>query len=165
MSGLVHVKGLSEINKFLQELPAKVEKNILRGALRAGAKPVLEQAKANAPVKTGVLAKGLKISTSGKGGTVIAKVKAGGKHAFVAPWLEYGTAPHKITSKGGGWLFFGGLFAKSIDHPGLSPRPFMRPALDTQANAAVLTAANYMKNRLASKHGIDTADIQIGDEE
>jgi hypothetical protein len=34
----------------------------------------------------------------------------------------------------------------------------MRPALDTQARNAVERAAEYMRNRLRTKHGIDIAD-------
>ena len=184
MSGLVHVKGLSELNKVLQSLPAKVEQNVLRGALRAGALVIEQEAKAQVPVKTGTLRDSIKTRTKSKGGKVIAAIQAGGKsgkkgvmqaqsgrlyagwkQAFYAHMIEYGTAPHKITAKDGGWLSFGGVFAKSIEHPGIAPRPFMRPALDSRAHAAVLAAANYMKARLASKHGLDTADIQIGDEE
>ena len=157
----VRVKGLSELNAFLQELPSKVEKNVLRGALRAGARVVQAEAKANVPVDTGTLRAGLKVSTGGKGGMVMAKVKATGKHAFVAPWLEFGVGAHAITARKGGWLFFGGAFAKSVDHPGIAPRPFMRPALDSRAQAAVVAAGEYMKQRLASKHGLDTADIEI----
>ena len=33
----VHIKGGAELNKFLQQLPAKIEQSVLRGALRAGA--------------------------------------------------------------------------------------------------------------------------------
>lgn len=161
MSGEVRVKGLKELNAFLQQLPPKLEKNVLRGALRSGAKVVMEEAKARAPVATGTMRDGLKVSTGGKGGTVIAKVKVTGKHAYLAPWLEYGTAAHVITAKGSGWMFFGGMFARKVEHPGISPRPFMRPALDGQAAQAVLAAANYMKQRLQSKHGLDTADIEI----
>jgi hypothetical protein len=41
----------------------------------------------------------------------------------------------------------------------------MRPALDAQASAAVVAAAEYMKDRLATKHGLDTSDVVIeGDE-
>lgn len=161
MSDTTHVKGLSSLNKFLQQLPAKLEKNVLRGAMRAGAKVVAPVASANAPNDTGELAAGIKVSTSGKGGRVIGKVKLTGKHAFLGPWLEYGVAAHKITAKDTGWLFFGGLFAKSIDHPGLQPRPFLRPALDSQAGAAVVAAAEYTKKRLATKHGLDTFDVEI----
>ena len=43
----VKVKGLADLNKFLQQLPAKVEQSVLRGALRAGANVVMAEAKAN----------------------------------------------------------------------------------------------------------------------
>ena len=91
------------------------------------------------------------------------KVKATGKHAHIAPWLEYGTAAHKITAKGKG-MFFGGLFVKGVQHPGSRPKPFMRPALDGRAQDAVSAAARYMKQRLATKHGLDTSGIEVDDE-
>ena len=93
----VHIKGGAELNKFLQQLPAKIEQSVLRGALRAGANVVMAEAKANVPVESGQLRDGLKVSTSSRRGRVTAKVKATGKHAHIAPWLEYGTAAHKIT--------------------------------------------------------------------
>ncbi len=162
MSGLVNVKGLDQLQAFLDQLPAKLEQNVMRGALRAGMKQaVLPQVKANVPVKTGTLRDGLKLGTSARAGTVTAKITATGKHAFIAPWLEFGVAAHQILAKKGGWLFFGGVFAKAVDHPGIQPRAFMRTALDAQAGAAVVAAAEYMKNRLATKNGLDTADITI----
>lgn len=160
MRDTTHVKGLSDLNRFLQQLPVKLEKNVLRGAMRAGAKVTAAAVQASAPKLTGVLAAGVKVASAGKGGRVIGTVKLTGKHAFIGPWLEYGVAAHQITAKGGGWLFFG-AFAKSVQHPGLQPRPFMRPALDSQAGAAVVAAAEYTKKRLATKHGLDTSDVEI----
>jgi len=157
----IRVKGLADLNKFLQQLPAKVEQSVLRGALRAGANVVMAEAKANVPVDSGQLRDGLKVSTSSRRGRVTAKVKATGKHAFIAPWLEYGTAAHKITAKKGKGLFFGGLFVKGVQHPGSRPKPFMRPALDGRAQDAVVAAAQYMKRRLATKNGLDTSSVEI----
>lgn len=156
----IRVKGLADLNKFLQQLPAKMEQNVLRSALRAGANVVKEEAKANVPVDSGVLRDGLKVSTNSRRGRVTANVKATGKHAFIAPWIEYGTAAHKIASKGKG-LFFGGLFARSVEHPGSRAKPFMRPALDAKAQEAVIAAANAIKRRLATKNGIDTSSVEI----
>jgi HK97 gp10 family phage protein len=156
----VHIKGGAELNKFLQQLPAKIEQSVLRGALRAGANVVMAEAKANVPVASGQLRDGLKVSTSSRRGRVTAKVKATGKHAHIAPWLEYGTAAHKITAKGKG-MFFGGLFVKGVQHPGSRPKPFMRPALDGRAQDAVVAAAQYMKRRLATKNGLDTSSVEI----
>mgnify|MGYP000753553713 FL=1 len=157
----VKVKGLADLNKFLQQLPAKVEQSVLRGALRAGANVVMAEAKANVPVDSGQLRDGLKVSTNSRRGRVTAKVKATGKHAHIAPWLEYGTAAHKITAKKGKGLFFGGLFVKGVQHPGARPKPFLRPALDGRAQDAVVAAAQYMKRRLATKNGLDTSSVEI----
>ena len=45
----IKVTGLAELQKVLDTLPEKIERNILRGALNAGAKPLLNVAKQNCP--------------------------------------------------------------------------------------------------------------------
>lgn len=167
----VRVKGLSELNKFLQQLPAQLEANILRGALREGAKVVEADAKARVPEDTGRLKESIRVSTRLKKGRVVASIYAGGRSgakkvmprkggglrvgyelAFYAMWVEYGTAAHKILPrKPGGFLSIGGNFVRGVEHPGTKPRPYMRPALEAKAQEAVLAAANYMKQRLSSK--------------
>lgn len=181
MTDLVHVKGLSELQAFLDQLPAKIERNVLRGALRAGAKPVLEDARRRAPtappsgknervygLRQGALRDSLRISVKVRGGKVTASVKAGGRKkgdVYYARFVEYGTRPHTIKARGGGALAFGGGFLRSVEHPGATPHPFLRPALDTRAGDAVVAAGEYIKTRLATKHGIDTSDITIEVEE
>jgi len=162
----INVKGLQELQKFLDQLPKKLEQNVMRGALREGAtKELLQEAKANllsnGSVQTGELISGLKVTTRSRGGVVSASVKATGKHAYVAPWLEYGVAAHAITAKRGEMLSFLGVFAKSVMHPGFRPKPFLRPALDQSGQAAVIATAEYMKKRLATKNGLDTSGIAI----
>lgn len=154
----VHVKGLSDLNRFLQELPVKLEKNVLRGALRAGAKTILPVAQGNIHPVSGELAASLKTRSNARGGLVTASVYT---RVFYAKFVEYGTKPHTITAKNRKGLTVGGLFFQSVDHPGAKPRPFLRPALDAQATPAVVAAAEYMRLRLATKHGLDTADIEI----
>lgn len=155
------VKGLADIQALLNTLPAKLEANLMRAALRAAAKPVLESAKENVAVASGELRDGLKISTRRRGGTVSATVKASGPHAHIAPWIEYGTQPHIIP----GPLSFGGIVISAAQHPGTSARPFMRPAMDANVQAAVMAAGEYLKRKLESKHGLDTSEILIeGDE-
>ena len=190
MTDGVEIKGLSELQKLLDTLPAKIEANIMRGAMRAGAKVLQAAAKAKAPRKSGKLADGLKITTRSRSGVVTASVKASGPHAFLAPMIEFGTAPHLIsvsdenkkinrrlsikrgmvvkesmTTFNRRFLVIGGqIVGKSVSHPGARAQPFMRPALDENAERAVVAAGEYIKKRLASKHGLDTQDIQIGDE-
>lgn len=166
----INVKGLKELQQFLDQLPAKMEANIMRGALRAGAKPIAEEARKNAPtgepsdtakrryrVYAGALRDSIRITSriDHRNSNVVASVKAGGKvrrtgaDVFYANFLEFGTNPH-----GGGSL-----------NPGIAPQPFMRPAIDSQSEAAVTATGEYIKKRLATKHGLNTADIEIGIEE
>lgn len=160
-----HVKGLKALNDLLQTLPVKIERNVLRGSLRAGMNVVKPVAQANARKASGLYAAGLKVGTRARGGQVTASLKATGKHAHLGPWLEFGTRPHRIVAKDSGGLSFGGIFARSVQHPGARPFPHMRPALDSQAPAAVVAAAEYMKKRLATKNGLDTSHIMIESDE
>lgn len=182
MSELVHVKGLGKLNELLQLLPAKLEQNVLRGGLRAGAKVVMDEAKRLCPVGPtsmenmklyggyeGALRDSIRLSVSAKGGRVTASVKAGGKSkkskadVYYAHMIEFtGAKPHKITGSHGNFLFIGDHPIKSVMHPGFQAKPFMRPSLDGRAQAALLAAAEYMKKRLATKEGLEqAADVEI----
>lgn len=148
----INVEGLSELNAFMEQLPALVEQKLLRGALREGQKVTLELAKGiihDSPFAaykgestTGALKASLRIGTTVKGGVVRAKLKAGNKKAFYARWVEFGTAPHYIKPKAAKSLFFAGIFNEGFQHPGSMKRPFMRPALDqaAQENSASFQA-------------------------
>lgn len=165
-----HVKGLSALGKALSELPLKMEKNIMRGALRAGMRPVRDAARANATKQSGALARGLKVSTNTKRKMVYAKLKTSGEHDYIARFIEFGTARHWISSKTGKMLRIAGTnidgasfvtFKQRVDHPGGRTMPFMRPALDAQAGAAVAAAGEYIRGRL-TEQGINVPDA--GDE-
>lgn len=155
----IRVKGLSDLQRALETLPARIERNVLRGALRAGANVIKPAAKANVHSVSGALAKSIKVRADARGGRVTASVYT--RH-FTAQWIEYGTKPHLVEPETRRALLIGGLFVRAwAKHPGGSPRAFLRPALDTHAQAAVVAAAEYMKARLATKHGVDTADIHV----
>lgn len=187
----VHVTGLAELQKFLDTLPAKVEKNILRGALRAGMNVVKPVAASNVHSVSGLLAGGLRVGTNARNGTVKAVLRAKGLHGYIAMWVEYGTRAHLIsvqdaekninlrlsikrgmkvlesmTTINRRVLMIGNTFVgPTVQHPGARPRAWMRPALDSQAQDAVIASAEYMKKRLATKEGLDTSHVTIeGDE-
>ncbi len=164
------IKGLSELQKFLDTLPAKLERNVMRGALREGAtRELLPEAQANlasaGAIATGELITGLKVGTRARAGTVTASVKATGPHGHIAKWIEYGVRAHNIVAKVSGLLAFSGVYVKSVSHPGFKPKPFLRPALDQRGSAAVVAAAEYMKRRLATKQGLDTSGVLISGDE
>jgi HK97 gp10 family phage protein len=193
----VHIKGLSELQKFLDQLPAKIERNVLRGALRAGARVIMAEAKRLVPVSAptsenkklyggyaGALRDSLRVTTKSSGGRVTSSIKAGGKvkggaDIYYAHMVEYGTKAHLISIRGSGRAAaranyrFGSLVIGQrfvgpvVEHPGARPRPFMRPALDNMAEAAVITAAQYMRERLATKEKMLGAELVVlqGDDE
>lgn len=51
----VAVKGLKELNRELEQLPVKLKKTAVRRAVAAGAKVILQKAKATAPRRTGTV--------------------------------------------------------------------------------------------------------------
>lgn len=143
----IKVEGLSALYEILQSMPVKLEKNVMRGAIRAGSKPVAEDARRRAPVLAepdprrvaGALAKSVRImSTNARGGVVKGGVVAGGRikvgrgkngaqaDPFYAHMIEYGTVNH-------------------------APQPFMRPAIDTQAQAAIDATAAYIRDRVEAE--------------
>ena len=48
-----HISGLKELQEALKQLPQNIARNVLRGAVSAGAALVRDEAKRNAPVFTG----------------------------------------------------------------------------------------------------------------
>ena len=189
MADTRHVKGLAELQKFLETLPVKLEQNIMRGALRAGAKVILQTAKQNIHNVSGELAASLRVTTRVRRGRVVASVVAGGKKAKIGNrpiWVEYGTRAHLIsvqeeekpinfrqslrrgrivrasmTTINRLVLKIGKRFVgPTVSHPGARPRPFMRPALDAQAGAATVAVGEYIKKRL-TKEGLNVSGVRV----
>lgn len=146
------IDGLADLQKLLDQLPVKIEKKILRGALRAGQKVVLEQAKTHIHNVSGELAGSLRISTkAGKNGKISARVVAGNKTAYYAHMVEFGTAKHLIKPKNRKSLFIAGIMRELVHHPGSRKKPFMRPAADAAAqesSQAMEAFKDYMRSRL-----------------
>lgn len=163
MATYQNIKGGKELQDLLSTLPASLEKNILRGALRSGAKEILAEAKLNVPVKSGDLRDSLRISTKSKNGIVYANVKAGNKKAFYSRFVEFGTAAHNISASKG-FLSFGGIFAKSVNHPGITAKPFMRPAVDSKSGQAIEAVKEYIRKRL-TKEGLNVQSESVNDNE
>jgi len=178
----LNIKGGQELDKLLQTLPAKLERNILRSALAAGARVIAKEAKANAPVGRpsnvaaseyggypGALRDSVRVTTGRtKTGGVYASVKAGGKtkkgaDVFYAHIVEYGARRHVIKPRAKKALTIGGRFVGGeVDHPGVAPRPFMRPAVDARLPQALLAVTAQIRKRLA-KEGIDVPAPIEGD--
>lgn len=104
----IELSGVDEILNKLKNIGANVSK-LENQALRNAAEPVLEDAKANAPVKTGKLKEGLGISS--------VKAKAGMKYILVG-----------IDKSDNSKIFYGKFIEFGTSK--MSPRPFMGPAYE-----------------------------------
>lgn len=168
----INVKGLSDLQKALDTLTDKIQNNIMRGALRSGAKVLRDHAKAICPVESsdafskykaslgwspGELQRSIRLSAKLSGGAVVAKVVAGNKKAFYAHMVEFGTAAHWIRPVDAKALFFGGQAHKAVYHPGARRNPFMRITFDAHSRAAVEQVGGYVRARL-TKDGINIPD-------
>lgn len=155
-----HVKGLDRLDEALRRLPSDIARKWLRGALRAGGAVLADEARTNVRRKSGDLAKTIRVSADGKfsGGSMKAFVRAGNKKVWWAHFIEWGTQAHEIAAKkkDGALKLFTNFFAEKVDHPGAKPFPFMRPAFDRKAIAAVNAFAEYLRKRIGSKRsGLD----------
>jgi len=169
-----NIRGLADISQFLSSLPANLERNVLRTALKAGAEVIAEGAREEC--RSREVRATIGTTSRSEAGLVTAKVQTKGDGAFKAPWLENGTDPHFIsvdeeqsggktvrrinvlTKKAGGHsLVIGGTFVGgTVFHPGAQPYPFMRPAADTRAAAAITAIGDHIARKM-TKAGIETA--------
>ncbi len=174
----IRLKGGPELLRLLDELPKNLERNVIRGGLRAGAKVIQQQAKANVPVRTGQLKRTIGIGTRAEGAKLSSYIKLRGKGSYLGVFVEYGVAPHLISVSNAdmpvletrhgprpvsigtmnkmlkrGSLKIGENFVGPVVmHPGHAAKPFLRPALDQKAEEAVNAMGAYIAHR-----------VQIGD--
>jgi len=175
MSKQFPVEGLAELDRFLSAFPKNMQTNAYRGALRAAANVIRDEARLLAPKKTGKMAKAIKTGSPRKNqdGTFSVSVRLDGEHSYLGLFQEYGVAAHLIarTGKGegrvavrkaaagegtiqGGVMKIGADFVSGIlSHPGHAAQPFMRPALDAKSNEAVQVFAKYIRNYMEGKTG------------
>jgi len=165
MAALVEIKGLDEINKFFQNLPAKLEGRIVRGGLKVGAISIAEKARLKAPSKSGALKSGIRVTSSVKKGVATATIHAGDNKSWYAHIIEFGSGshysgtlkrskrkPYKIKPKRKSSLVINGRRVASVIHPGVKPRKFMRDAFDRGYEEAIQSAAKYMRSRIAREN-------------
>ena len=151
------IDGLAELDKELKQFPMRVQKNVLRGAVRAGSGVIVKEARRLAPKETGDLRRSINTRNPRiEGKLVIGGLRAGGKqkgkpNVFYAQMIEFGTKahvikPHKKRGKKA-ITFDNGVFS-SANHPGIRPQPFMRTAMDLTTQDALHKVAQYIRERM-----------------
>lgn len=106
------VNGLAELDQAMATLADKLQRNVVRGALRAGARVIADEAKRLCPVdaptsvnkarygtRRGELRDSIRVSTKMQRGAPVVFVKAGNERAYYAQMVEFGTAAHLISVK------------------------------------------------------------------
>ena len=139
--GTISLEGAKELIAKLERFTPTVGKQIMRTALRAGAQPILAQARANAPgarIKRSLKVRAGKSSKAGQNAvSVLVSTRAGdfkGKE-FFAGFLEYGTKER--TQK---------KFKKKARRTGkVSPREFMKRAFESRQSEAERIIAEELK--------------------
>lgn len=145
----VGIRGLDELKKTFLALPAELGEKVVRGGLRAAAKPIRDEARANAPVlkkpdprrKPGVVQKAISVRKS--------KQDKYGVYVGIKP---LGAKQIKSFKQGGGkssenpddpfyWIFseFG-----TVNMPA---DPFMRPAYESKKYEALKNFEDYAQKR------------------
>lgn len=158
------IVGGQALDDLLQTLPAKMQKNINRAGLRAGAAVLLPEVKSRIPVDSGALRDSARITTRARGATVSASVKVGNSVAWYAHLVEYATRPHVERPRRDQAMHFGSATVREVDHPGTRAQPFMRPAVDTAFPSMVTAVTNKIRERL-TKQGLNVPPALPSDPE
>jgi hypothetical protein len=158
--------GITQLRTNLEQFPGRLAKNVLRAGLRRGATVLRDQARSNFNSGTGPndLTRALKASirVTARRGTptrivfnvvagelTAAQVKRFGKDAaFYALWVEKG----HINRKAGQALRGSKASLKAARASSTSntpAHPYMRPALEAKAQAAIDAVAATVENRLS----------------
>lgn len=141
-SGNITITGLAELEKRLKELPDKLAKNVLRGAVRAGAVVIQKEAKNLCPA-------GAEEHYLGKGSKRVL-IKPG---ELKRKGIKVRSAPRKeskfsieywvyVSKKFWHWKFLEFGTVK------MARRSFLRPAFDSQKQKATEAIRDYMAARI-----------------
>lgn len=137
----IRVEGLAELRNALLQLPQNIGRNVLRGAVNAGAGEIVKEVRARAPEDTGRLRRAVyrkqirelsndfqqTFFVSVRRGKRYQKVKLGKREinldAFYWHFLEFGTVRMRA-------------------------RPFLRPGFDAASGAAIEAIRAYLAKRI-----------------
>ena len=141
------IKGLKELRAALLELPKGIARNVLRGAVGAGAAVVRVEAKARAPLYTGTVAAGHPPPGTLKKAIYQKQIREKSNDQQQTFFVGVRQGRHARNSKKGLLDAFYGRFiefgtSKYVAHP------FMRPAFDTKKEAAVQAIKDYLAKRI-----------------
>lgn len=136
----IKVEGYQEAKEILDEMPNRMQKQMLRSALKKSSKPFVKGAQSRVPVKSGQLKKQLKVVSYRDRQAPKTEVDVAVKHVFsrskkkkavneyYGKFVHEGTRDPRYPKKKGGVLVFtlpngDKVFARHVK--GLKPRPYI----------------------------------------
>jgi HK97 gp10 family phage protein len=141
--GGIKIEGLSELNRKLGMIPDAIRIKALKSLMEHAAQPIVEAAKANAPVLTGELRASIGTTRpKEKDGTISIQVQPGEGFFFgdeyYAGFIEFG---HHLGKRG------------TLGRKFIEPKPFLRPAVDSQGENAIGVMVDGVGNIVAGVMG------------
>lgn len=127
----IELQGLRELKTALDDFTTDVQDKAVVASLRKGARPIAKDMRARVPVKSGRLKKSIGTRTK-KRGRSAKSVLVGSKKTPYAHLVENG---HALVRKG-----------KVYGH--VPARPFLRPAFDTQKEAAAVAIRDELRRQV-----------------
>ena len=137
-------QGAEEFQAALREGRGRLSGAGMQAALVAGAAPVMNAAKANAPYLTGTLRRSIHILAQSP------REVAVGTNLIYARITEYGGTVAPVNAQYLRFETLGGdvVFTRGPVH--LPARPFMRPAFESERGAALREVAAAIRDQLAA---------------
>lgn len=167
------VTGKPAVKDYMAQAPVLIAGKLARGAARAGAKVILDEARQR--VISQVVRGALVMRTTVEPNRVVVRITIRkGWPLSVATWLEYGTTAHFIsvdenhrkgrsarrinrldrlareegrTGPGESLVIKRKFVGDTVHHPGAKPHPFLRVSLDLKGEDAVAAAQSYINAR------------------
>ena len=135
------------IFRAIDDMPNVLKRKYLTKAAKAGAQVQLDMMRDLCPVATGNLRDSLIMSVARESNAdeVVVRTGPDKKMGYIAHFIEFGTGAHEIRADAKSMLASEfDVFGKTVSHPGIKARPFMRPALTNTAGAAKAIAAGVL---------------------
>jgi HK97 gp10 family phage protein len=136
------VKGLSELAKLLDKLPAKIQRNVLLGAVDKAAESLVAPMQAAAPVWTGHLEESITHRKAGSSGKVFGRNRSG---RATRSQNSDGVVSAGIVFKTPGKFYWHLLEFGTVR---MAARPFVRPTFAANQGRILQAMKTYIGKRL-----------------
>lgn len=135
----LQLTGIKDVIGELKALDKKLQKKVVKEALKAGAKVFLKEMKDKAPVDTGLMRRALsvRVKTHMKRGDV----------GYQVMFRKKDVEKLASTSKAGDRYFYPAAVEYGTSRA--DPHPFMRPAFDSKKEQAIATIRDVLRGAIA----------------